>query len=214
MTTGTVNATGADLILFASTDTGTTPSDNVGGNTYTLIASYSFSTGQSINVWECRNPSVSGAMTFTGTVTVSTGFAIDAIAISGSLTSGDPQDQHNGNTQNFVSTIQPGSITPSQANSLIMAFLAISGTNTNAATIDSSFTVIDSYAGMIDGEDISSAYLIQTSAVAVNPTWNGGAGSQTTLNAMQISFKPGVAATFVLSGMDMASQAAVGTCIG
>ena len=87
-----------------------------------------------------------------------------------------PFDQQNGNTAASGTTYQPGSVTPGSANELIVSLLFGAGSGTT--TIDSSFTISDQLASTANAMAGGMAYLIQTSAAAVNPTWTrGGIGN-------------------------------------
>jgi hypothetical protein len=85
-----------------------------------------------------------------------------------------PFDVQNGATTAGAATLATGSVTPSQDNSLIVAGL---GFNVSSAgpTINSSFTR-SSWVNFGSGNNYGSAeaYLVQTTAGAVNPTWTKG----------------------------------------
>ena len=96
---------------------------------------------------------------------------VDVYAFSGTMTSGDPFDAQNAGTTSEgapYNQIRPGSVTPTNDNSLIVTGFAhgdISGT----PSIDSSFT------GLLDeisDQGAAAAYLIQTTKGAVNPLWS------------------------------------------
>src|SRR5204863_2222713 len=69
---------------------------------------------------------------------------------------------------------QPGSVTPSQDNEVLVTGYG-GDTNATTATIDSGFTVSDTFA-YVGGSNMggSAAYLIETTAGAKNPTWSAG----------------------------------------
>jgi hypothetical protein len=91
--------------------------------------------------------------------------------------------------------LQTGSVTPSENNEVLIAGTGIEGTG-RTATINSSFTITDGIAG--DGATRMggyAAYLIQTTATAVNPTWTYS-GAVTRVAANIATFKAAaVAAT-------------------
>jgi len=68
-----------------------------------------------------------------------------------------------------ASTLQPGVITPSVANTLFISVLSDQFLNPHA--IDSGFSIIDQNSGSVS-EDGAMAYLVQSSVTATNPTWN------------------------------------------
>jgi hypothetical protein len=110
-------------------------------------------------------------------------------AWSGSLTSSTPFDQLTG-TGGYAASGQPGSITPSVANALVVC-----GLNTDEATsisINGTFTISDSQlTGVVFGTTgAGEAYVVQTTAVAENPTWTFGSGSNQRWVSSIASFKP------------------------
>lgn len=112
----------------------------------------------------CVNPTVGSGHTFTLTDSSSGSFCVAAfdgvIAVS-------PLDLNTGNAASG-STIAPGSLTPTNANSLVISGLAFRTTGT--VTVDSGFTISDQ---TTSGSVVSSAlgYIIETTIVAKNPTW-------------------------------------------
>ncbi len=91
-----------------------------------------------------------------------------------------------------VTSVQAGSITPTQDGELIFALFGLDGVISSAA-IDSGFTETDfnaSNAGAFGG---SNAYLIQGTAAAVNPTWTWA--SATHAQATIASFFVGAASS-------------------
>lgn len=133
----------------------------------------------------CVPSSVGEGHTFTATRN-GTYPAITVAAFSGANAS--PADQENGADEIGTSTRQPGSITPSVNNSLIITGFAVNGSPVTAS-IDSGFTITDQLpfsSGAYFG--VGMAYLIQGTALPVNPTWNfsGSPG----ITAQIASFKP------------------------
>jgi hypothetical protein len=109
-------------------------------------------------------------------------------AWSGSAAS--PIDQSAGSASaGNVSTIQPGSITPTMPNELVIALLSDQAYPTDRThSVDGSMTQLDNiaspdyyYRGMV-------AYVIQTAAAAINPTFTA-TGTAKNLAAMIVSFK-------------------------
>ncbi len=84
-------------------------------------------------------------------------------------------DVENGNHNNSTTTIQPGSVTPGQNNSLIISAMANCNTVTTFA-VDASMTIVDTQPN-VGGQScgVSMAYKVQTTATAINPTWTYGA---------------------------------------
>lgn len=117
--------------------------------------------------WTTSAPSVGSAHTFTETLTAGT--ASITIAAFRNAFIGAVDGQNGANSAGIsVTTIQTGTLTPSAPSSLLVASVAYFGGS--AATIDSGFTVTDCpTSGSVFGCGL--AYLIQTAAAAVNPTW-------------------------------------------
>lgn len=153
------------------------------GNTWTLIASYPANITQGfVELWY-----VSSTGTFGVGHAVTSGTNRCAIAIggfSGTLAS-TPYDSPNQNGAGVLNsaTVQPGSVTPSAANSLLVTGLYFeSGTLTS---VGSGFTVIDTQ--LPGNSAVSLAYKIQTAAAAENPLWTVS-GSNTRIGAEIASF--------------------------
>jgi hypothetical protein len=85
-----------------------------------------------------------------------------------------------------ATTQQPGSLTPPTANSLVVTALEMVASS-GAATINSGFTVLESTTDA-DSFAVALAYLVQTSASAVNPTWTAP-GAADRIAAAIASFK-------------------------
>ncbi len=133
----------------------------------------------------CASPIVNAGHTFTAFASSSYP-AITVAAFSGSLAS--PFDQEIGAfTNSNVTSLQPGSITPSQDNCLLVTGLVHSGSN---VSINSSFSGlgVDYGDGTHYGGGIG--YKIQTTAAAVNPTWSYTTAGE--CSSVMASFKAAV----------------------
>ncbi len=202
-TSDPVNTTGADLIVVSvGYAQGTSPSvsDNK-GNTYTPLTVRT-GTSWSHRLYYCGGPStpvVGAGHTFT--VSGSGILAFMAVqAWSGShLTS--VLDAETGAGSGAASTLQPGSITPSQNNELIVTGV-VSDTG-GLPSVDLGFSISDSEAA-VGGSFAAGAfaYLVQTSAAAVNPTWTfGGANDDaTSMAAFKAAAVGGGGGTTILMG--------------
>ncbi len=177
--TAPIDTTGASLIVACTSANGTNFSSTP-SNTWTHVGSYNAGQNE-LNIFYCEAPSTSSTQTFA----CSDAFA--SLAVSAwSGTASNPFDQVNGATQPVP--VQSGSITPSQANTLVIAFHA--GQATSYA-IDSGYAITDSvsFTGGIN-YSCAMAYIILTSATAQNPTWTGSGMGGGTLSAPGIaSFK-------------------------
>ncbi len=162
--TSAVNTTGANLIvILIAGGSDITPSDNK-GNTYTGLTIHSQG-GDDSRLWYCYNPTVGTGHTFHQQWSYE---CIFAAAFSGVAAS--PFDQENGSNTAGATSLQPGSITPSEDNCLIVTGLMAGNSNSNHAVNDG-FTITNSING-VNGVNYGGAmaYLIQTTATAANPT--------------------------------------------
>lgn len=197
VTTSGVDTSGANFIVIAVADIaggGYTLSDSK-GNTFTFTGTeYAVANGNRIRCYYKVNPTVGSAHTFTVSGLTGNIFpSIQATAFSGAKIS-SPFDQQIGATNGSSSTLATGSITPGQADELIITAVA-GGSSTGAAySVDSGFTLID---GILLGSGLhfglAVAYKIQTAAAAVNPTWTQG--TTTSIADTVFSFKPQVKTT-------------------
>ncbi len=177
-TTSAINTSGANLLIVsASWYAGTTTSGVVSdskSNTWTLLTKHTSDLPCANQLFYCVPVAVGSGHTFTFSGTDS--FAsIGVQAWSGNAAV--PFDSQSGNdqTHNISNTIQPGSLLPSEDNCLVVASLQFENNSANTVTIDSGFTISDTvpYSGG-NNEGGSMAYLVQTTATSVNPTWDVG----------------------------------------
>ena len=164
-TTGSINTTGATLLVANNSNFGGTPgiSDSY-NNTWIPFTQRGGNNAQRMHY--CINPVVGTGHTFT--VTDGNVGSLQVAAFSG-VTGVLPFDQASGAASAGSSTAQPGSLTPANANSLMICGLGFQNAGTLSG-INSGFTITDTSpaSGIYGG---SLAYLIQTTAVAENPTW-------------------------------------------
>lgn len=183
--------TGSDLLIAAfGTDSATYGISDSSSNTWTKVAEYISNGQRYLSVWIAINPTVTNSQTFTPTSGGSTVIPINVVGLSGSDLS-SPFDVKNGQGAIFVDTLAAGSITPNNDNSLI--FSAYYYTRSGAASIDSSMTLID------DNEVgaaifLGTAYKIQTTATAINPTWSNTPTGNVYIISTVESFKAAAAA--------------------
>lgn len=188
-TTSAIDTTGADLIVIVAGGQGSTNTvSDSKGNTWTALTQQS-STGILSRIFYCQNPTVGTGHTFTNTIDNFSVGAIAVAAFSGSTSS--PFDQQNGAGAGFTGSIACGSVTPTQANELIVCGgLFYVGEST--LTIDAGQTRIEylqSSSGNYTG--VGLAYEIQTTATTRNPTWTINNGGEAQLNAHIATFKSG-----------------------
>lgn len=170
-TTSATNMTGANLLVGCISDFSSNAAliDSL-GNSYTPVYS-TVSAGAKGVLAYSQTTNVSSSMTFS-----LSGGSFSSLAVMGfSGAVPNPLDQFTGTaaTGNPVTTISPGSKTPTQANELLVSCLALNGTNTTTnIAIASPFTlgpVIEYISGANEG--VAAAYQIQTVATAQNPAW-------------------------------------------
>lgn len=174
ITTSAIDTTGANLLVLSVSDSNSvaigTVSDSK-GNTWTPRTAYSGATART-KLFYVASPTVGSGHTFTYTVTGSFP-TICVIAFAGAHAT--PYDTENGfaQTSSPGGTINPGSITPSEDNCVLVSSLMALDNNAGS-TIDSGFTISNTvnFAGGAHYEG-AMAYIIQTTATAKNPTWSG-----------------------------------------
>lgn len=163
------SSTGDLIIITTSSDSGTPAgvSDNKSNTWHALtqITSGSVRT----QLFYCFNCNVGTGHTFTVTGSAQ---SASVQVFKGAQLSPDPFDQQNGTANGVTTTAQPGSITPGANGELVVSGIGINGTYGATLTIDSGFTVadkVDFTGGSNYGNGL--AYIVQTTAGAVNPTW-------------------------------------------
>lgn len=181
-TSSAINTTGATLLVMsiATVSNAYSPSDSYGNTWYQITSEYSGS-GNAYNIVYCAiNPTVGSGHTFTysGTTTYA---CVQISAWSGVTTSTTPVESWNGATGSS-STLATGSITPNQNGSLLIATFAINNSS-GSATINDSFTISNQIPWNGSANfGAGQAYLVQTTAAAIDPTWTfaaSGANSAT-----------------------------------
>jgi hypothetical protein len=141
-------------------------------NTYTGLTAQSNTADGRSRIWYNENPTVGAGHVFTVTCTTSCYPVISVLVCTGTRTSSS-FDQENGSNASgaTVTTIQPGSVTPSENNEVVIAGLSYTGTT--VATVDSGFNQLDATAPLDAGNAFGGgiAFKVQTTAAGVNPTW-------------------------------------------
>ncbi len=178
-TSSSGNTTGADLLtVVLATYSGVFSSNFVSdnkGNTFVNRGGYTFSDTR-VEIFDCVSPTVGTGHTFTAGNSGGDAnfFYADAMGWQGSYTSGSSYDtlSAGGGNNGGGGTVQPGSVTPANDGSLIVAGLCTAGT---PVSIDSSFSIIDQNAAGVPtvAYGFAAAALIQGAKTAVNPTWSG-----------------------------------------
>lgn len=195
-TSSAINTTGATLLIVTinqyNVDPTTATVTDSKSNTWVAGTPALLPGGESnVAIWYSWQSLSAGSG---HTVTVTGSFAgVVFAAFSGTQTSSNPIDQQNGST-----TVQPnpgppqsfGSITPSTTGTLVISVLGI-GTGATLPFTATGTTAVDSIAqtgGVNEGNGTS--YVVQTSAVAVNPAWAwSGATTAVDIGGVNASFK-------------------------
>lgn len=173
VTTSAINTTGADVIFAAVSDFDDAAEavlTDSKGNSWTFTSATAVEPDTRIRIAYCINPVVGVGHTFTLTGTGSFP-SLSVAAFSG--VGATPIDQQAGaaTTLSGATSIQPGSVTPSEDDELIVT--AFSGLPPANVAINSSFIIaaqIPALVPLFFGSAI--AYKIQTAAGAENPTWS------------------------------------------
>ena len=171
VTTSAINTTGAIAIVaqigaFNLNVNGVMTDSK--SNTWTLVRTDMVTSSLANVFYLCSPCTVGTGHTFTYTKSGS-GPGLNILALGNVAQT--PLDQQNGNSASTVTTIQPGSVTPTLNNEIVLCGLGASNT-LGTPTINSGFTISTSVpfsTGVT--EESALAYKIQTASAAVNPTW-------------------------------------------
>lgn len=171
VTTAAIDTTGADLLVVAVSEyfgaTGASLSDSK-SNTWTQLTAYVTADYLRIRLYYCQAPTVGTGHTFTYSGT-DVYCAVAVSAFTGSAAT--PADQQNGAGVTSATQVQPGSITPSENNCLVVSALAYDLTET--VTVTEGMTITDQIQRVASEHfALGLAYKIQTTAAAINPTWS------------------------------------------
>ena len=187
ITTDAIDTTGCSLLVVAIScnhaSAGESTITDSKSNTWVELTERE--SGSYIQLVYAKNPTVGTNHTFSWAGTGGKAYPTLMVAGFNRTDTSANADQENGATSASASTLATGSITPTTANQLIVT--AVSH-GQGSVTIDSGFTEIADV-GQVGAQHVAGAmaYKVQTSAAAVNPTWNaGGAG---TIAAAIASFK-------------------------
>lgn len=178
VTTDAIDTSGADLlVLYAVQQTATVtpdaPTDSK-GNSWTKGTPFADPMGIYMTVYWCKPTSVGTGHTFTyATTGTTTGPEVVVLAFSGSVASSPFDDQTDATTTDTpVTSLQMTSLTPSEANCLLIA-CHLSKYDSGTLSINQSYTLAQSNEDSVPNNySMGAAYLIQTSAAASAPTYS------------------------------------------
>ena len=195
VTTPNANMVGADFMFAALADLRSTTAVNISdteSNTYTNTSpAYNDGSLSRIRGSYVGSPTVDSSVAASYTLTNS--FPSLALAGFSGVKASSFFDTQNGNhTTGSSTSLQPGSVTPSENGCLIVAAMAI-GTVVTNVQIDSGFTLLDTIA-FLNGNKfgLSIAYKVQLVAAAINPTWSWTVSSSFASAGIYV-FKPAMA---------------------
>lgn len=180
-TTSAVDTTGAQLIVavclaFAADITTGKMSDSL-GNTWSAVAGQHLGNG-SVRIFFAIASLVTGP-SHTFSLASETGGSYPTIFVSRWKGLRPGVNNHDGVSGGTAAgtTVQPGTVTPTLDNDLIITGLG-DGSITNNKTIDSGFTRQDQQNTSGIGATGAWAYKIQGALAAVNPTWTTGSSNK------------------------------------
>jgi hypothetical protein len=168
-TTPGVDTTGANIIVIGVHSYAAGNISDSNGNTWTALTDRISTSDVRYRLYYCINPTVGAGHTFSTTATFG-GIVMQAFSSS----AGTPvYDQESGNVANSVTSIQPGSITPSVDDCLIITGGNFWECSSNPASCNSGVTVTEGapFSGGVNF-GYAGGYLIQGTAAAINPTWS------------------------------------------
>jgi hypothetical protein len=187
-TTGTLNTTGANLLVACvSYYANVTPpqiSDSK-GNSWTLAVDATGAQDSHLQLFYSVPSNVGSSHTFTVTGNGSMS-SINLMAFAGVAAS--PLDKV---AEAFASgtSVQPGSVTPTQDDELLISCLTNTDASDTNRSIDGGFTISGQigWDGTTYSNAVAGAYRVQTAAAAANPTWSYPGSSNT--NAVIATFR-------------------------
>ena len=189
LTSGAFDTTGATLIVITCSyynGNPGAPTDNK-GNTYTPLTNRGAAYANQ-QMYYCANPVVGAGHTFTQPSSPASNNVSASVAwFSGTVASGVLDVESGGTTLS-------ASITPSQANSLIVFAAAGWYGPANPCTVSSPFTAAQAVVNGVPDEPACVAYYIQGSAATVTPTWTIGGSPISVVHSIAV-FKPGATDT-------------------
>lgn len=197
-TSSSIDTTGATLLVVAVADSNAAAAGTLSdskSNTWTQILSIGSGGGTRATLYYSKPTiGVGPGHTFsiTGAANVPT---LSYVCYAGGSPT-VPLDQSSDAGGGGISTIQPGSITPSRDNALVVCMLS-ANTTVITPSIDSGFTLLN--AKLSDGvnfEGAGLAYKIQTTPAAVNPTWTADNCTLTTVIANFLPLRSSMLAVF------------------
>ncbi len=169
VTTSAIGTTGANLIVVGVagyTSFAATLTDNK-GNTWTALTARTGAVCRSV-IWYCSNPTVGSGHTFS--LTSGGGVPSLCVAAFSGAKATSPYEAESGSSIATGTSLQPGSLTPSENGELLVTELSLVFDET--PTINSSFTITNHTTKDANHYSSTLAYRVQSTAAAINPTWS------------------------------------------
>ncbi len=166
--------------------------DNL-GNSLTSATKRTTATPTSVRIFYSTSASLTVSATHSWSVTGSSLFVAGNFSCWSGVNAGaSVLDQETGTTATSASSIILPTLTPSEDNCLIVTMLMFEDNSAGAVSINGSFIPLDTVAfNGSANEGYAMAYLIQTTAQAVSPTWNVTTSTANLAAAMAIFKGPG-----------------------
>ena len=181
VTTGAIDTTGAVILASACWPQPNATLSDSSSNTWVQKTTAGGISNGSTSFYTI-NPTTSASHTFTCSCAGASNCAVSVLGFVGTyFGSVWSFDQFCSNVMGVAGTSATAcssSMTPSQTNEILVTHAA----GRLATTINGGFTILGG------GADVDQAYLVDSSATAINPTWSGFISDQLTLD--MIAFKP------------------------
>lgn len=198
VTTSAIDTSGSTLLVMqiASGAAISAPSDNM-SNSWTPLTEQTSGVDVRGRLYYVDSPTVGAGHTFSHTGSAP---AIAVLACTGTTL----YDGNENASTSSTGTVQPGSVTPSQNNAVLITGYAGDG---SSVSLDGGFTEVQDIAVSGPNWAVGLAYKIQTSAGAENPTWTPvdpqGFGTTAGMAAFRsdIGGAPSVAGRVLLMGV-------------
>ncbi len=178
-TTPAINTISATLLIVSVNSYGMTytVSDSA-SNTWNALTTNGGAADAYQTIYYAANAKTAVSHTFSVTVSAACYPYIDAAAFKGVQPGSPLQSQTGANTAVSSTTLQTGSLSPVGAGCLILSGMACYNPTTGALSIDSGLAITDQ-ALAVGGVNYGGAlaWLAQTAAAAINPTWTISAAS-------------------------------------
>jgi len=188
-----INTTGANACFVAvggyalTIPGGTTVTDNK-SNTYVAVPTTTTGAVTNVVLFYSKGLTV-GTGHYWSASTSSGGYmAIGVLCVNGSILTGGA-DQENDARPTASTSVQAGSVTPTNTNQLVLNVTGVDNSGARVSSINSGFTLIENVAPSANNYGLGFSYLIETAAVAQNPSVALSATPSNPAMAINATFK-------------------------